>query len=155
MPAAAKLIDKLGSDNATLLLRHAAAEQARYIEYKWEEVEMAVGVALFWCLFLSTQRRALPLVLCGIMLLLVVFQHLALTTEMAYRGRETDFPPANTAVGPVTRLLLLQQVFFSVEVMKLVAGGVLASYLFIFRTSRRSRKNLRSIDPAEDKNAEK
>jgi hypothetical protein len=142
MPAAGKLIEKLGGDNAALLLRHAAAEQARYLEYKWEEAEMVLGVALFGCLFLGTQRRALPLVLCGIMLLLVAFQHFALTTEMTYRGRETDFPPGNTAVGPVTRLLLLQQVFFSVEIMKLVAGGILASFLFVYRTGRRgSRKN--------------
>jgi hypothetical protein len=146
MPPAAKMIEKLGYEDASLLLRHAAAEQTRFFQYKWEEAELAVGLALLSCLFLATQRRIFPLVLCAIMLLLVLFQHFALTRELAYRGRDTDFPPGNTAVGPITRMLLLQQVYFSVEVTKLIVGGVLASYLFVFRTSRRSKK----IDTVND-----
>jgi hypothetical protein len=151
---AGKLIDKLGYENAALLLRHAAAEQTRFLEYKWEEAELLLGLALLACLFLGTQRRVLPLALCGIMLVLVLFQHFGVTNEMAYRGRITDFPPGNTAVGPVTRMLLLQQVYFSVEVMKLVAGGVLASFLFMFRTGRRSRKSVRAIGEIDDSHAD-
>jgi hypothetical protein len=151
---AGQLIEKLGYENAGLLLRHAAAEQTRFLEYRWEEAELLLGLALLACLSLATQRRVLPLVLCGIMLVLVLFQHFGVTNEMAYRGRITDFPPGNTAIGPVTRMLLLQQVYFGVEVMKLVAGGVLASFLFMFRTSRRSRKSVRAIGEVDEAHAD-
>jgi hypothetical protein len=79
------------------------------------------------------------------MLVLVLFQHGALSPEIAYRGREADFPPGSTSIGTVTRLLALQQVYFGVEVVKLIAGGVLASYLFVFRTQRRSRKDRETV----------
>jgi hypothetical protein len=145
MQPSAKMLENLGYEDAVLLLRHAGAEQTRFIEYRWEEAELALGVALAACLFLGTQRRILPLVLCGIMILLVGFEHFGLTKELAYRGRETDFPPGNTAVGPVTRALLLEQVHLSVEGMKLAAGAVLASFLFVFRV-RRSRKQIYPVD---------
>jgi hypothetical protein len=79
------------------------------------------------------------------MLVLVLLQFGAISPEIAYRGRETDFPPGSTNIGSVTRLMALQQVYFGVEVVKLIAGGLLASYLFVFRTQRRSRKDRETV----------
>src|SRR5712691_2416586 len=85
-PPAAKLAQKLGEEDALLLLRFQASEQNRTYLFYWELVEILLALALGACLFLGTQKRVLPLVLCGTMLLMVVFEHVALTPQMTYRG---------------------------------------------------------------------
>jgi hypothetical protein len=147
-PAApvAEIVKKLGYDTTAQFIRHVMAEQTRRLTYSWEEGQILLALALGGCLLLATQRRIFPLILCGLMLVLVLFQYGAISPEIAYRGREADFPPGSNNIGTVTRLLALQQVYFGVEVVKLIAGGLLASYLFVFRTSRRSSRKDR--DPA-------
>ena len=61
---------------------------------------------------------------------------------MAYRGREADFPPASRVYGTQMRLLLMEQAYVGMEGGKLVIGGILTSYLFVFRASRRIRRKL-------------
>jgi hypothetical protein len=141
----ADIVKKLGYETTSEFLRHATAELTRRMIYSWEEAQIGLAFALGGCLFLATQRRIFPLVLCGLMLVLVLFQFGAISPEIAYRGRETDFPPGSTNIGTMTRLLALQQVYFGVEVVKLIAGGLLASYLFVFRTQRRSRKDRETV----------
>ncbi len=137
---AAKLIETLGPEQVRLLLRHLAFEQTRYFSRLWEQLEVGLALALGVCLFRATQKRAFPLFLCAVMLALVLFQHLALTPELAFQGRETDFPPGNTALGPMARVWALQQVYAGAEVVKLITGAGLAGYLFVFRAPRRNRK---------------
>jgi hypothetical protein len=147
MPQVSKLIEKNGYDDVAVLLRHLAAEQVRHYSSIWELVELPLGLAVGGCLFLATQRRVFPILLCALMLVAVVFQHFAVTPELGYRGRETDFPPGNAALAPMARVWALQQVYFSVEAVKLLAGAVLASYLFVFRArSRRVAKDTDTID---------
>jgi hypothetical protein len=136
----AEIVKKLGYDTASQFVRHSILEQTRRLTYAWEEGQMVLALALGGCLFMATQRRIFPLLLCGMMLILVAFQHIALSPEIAYRGRAADFPPGSVDIGTNLRLLALQQVYFGVEVVKLMAAGLLASYLFVFRTQRRSRK---------------
>ena len=150
LPQAAKVIDLSGKDQAALLLRHAAGEETRAALFEWERAQIVVAIALGGFLFLGTQRRVFPIVLCGAMFVLVVFQHLGLSTELAYLGRETDFPPGNALIGPRTRLLALQEVYYAAEVIKLAAGGILASYLFAFR-ARRSRRDIHALDAADSR----
>ena len=145
-PAAQQIARQIGSENTTLLLRHAASELSRYLLRKWELAQLLLGALLAICLFLGTQRRIFPLLLCGIMLTMVIFQLAGVTTELAYRGKETDFPPGSTALGPTTRYLLLQQVFIGAEIMKYIAACILISFLFVFRTGRRRSKEVHMID---------
>jgi len=139
--AVTDIVKKLGYDATSQFVRHVASEQTRYLSYSWEEGQVLLALILGGCLFLATQRRVFPLVLCGLMLVLVLFQHTSLSPAIAYRGREADFPPGSTNIGTITRLLALQQAYFGVEVVKLIAGGLLASYLFVFRTQRRTRRD--------------
>jgi hypothetical protein len=147
----ASMIKTLGADQMALLLHHQAGEQNRNIMYIWQQAQIVLGLVLGGCLYFATQKRMLSLVLCGIMLSLVLFQFWAVTPEMAYRGRETDFPPGSTTSSVVMRALLLYQMLIVSEVLKLVVGGVLASYLFAFRTSRKrsGRREVESIDDAD------
>jgi hypothetical protein len=152
VPAVAAIQNKLGYDDTAMFARHVVADQIRKLSDSWELTQMALAVALGGCLFLATQRRIFPLALCGLMLVLAAFQHFAVSPELAYRGRDMDFPPGNTNIGIVTRVYALRQVYFGAESVKLLAGGLLASYLFVFRTpQRRSRKEqhaLREVDLA-------
>jgi hypothetical protein len=149
-PAVTGMIKTLGLEQMTLLLQHQAAEQSRNIMYGWEQAQIVLGLVLGGCLYFATQKRLLSLVLCGIMLSLVLFQFWAVTPEMAYRGRETDFAPG-TANSSMLRALVLYQMLVVTEAMKLVVGGILASYLFVFRTSRKrsSRHEVETIERAD------
>jgi hypothetical protein len=149
-PAVLGMLKKLSSDQMTLLLHHQASEANRNIMYVWAEVQVVLGLVLGGCLYFATQKRLLSLVLCGIMLTLVLFQFWAVMPEMTYRGRETDFPSGSPSSTVMVRTLLLYQMLVVSEVLKIVVGGVLASYLFAFRTSRRrsSRQEADAMDHA-------
>lgn len=152
-PAApvAAMIKTLGPDQMALLLHHQAAEENRNIIYIWEQAQIVLGIVMGGCLYFATQKRMLSLVLCGMMLALVLFQFWAVIPEMAYRGRETDFQSANGNSNSVVRTLLLYQLLIGTEVVKLVVGGILASYLFAFRTSRRRTSSRHEIEEVDDR----
>jgi hypothetical protein len=151
-----RMIRTLGQDQVTLLLRHLAAQQTRNLYYLWEESQILLGLVLGVCLYFATQKRMLSLVLCGIMLSLVMFQFWSISPELAYRGREMDFPVAGDTSGSMVRVLLLYQVLVVTEGLKIVVGGVLASYLFVLRTSRKrsSRRELDLLDRADHRISE-
>src|SRR5580700_8167296 len=146
---AADLLQKtVPRENVQLLMRYQAAEQNRRYSYVWEEAQVGLALILGGCLFLGTQRRIFPMMFCGLMLLMVIFEHLGVTPELVYRGRAADFPPGNTAYGAQTRVWALDQVYAWVEGTKLVLGVLLSGYLFIFR-ARRTRKQINAIDYAQ------
>ena len=128
-----------------LMLKYQAAEQNRRYADVWEDVQFGLGLILAATLFLGTQRRIFPMLVCGLMLIMLIFEHAGVTPQLALHGRETDFPPGNAAVGPLLQLYALGQVYAWVEGTKLVMGGLLAGYLFIFRTSR-TRKTIGAMD---------
>ena len=148
-PAAAKILEKVGNEDALLLLRYQAAEEVRENLYIWELAQMALAVVLLIALWAGTQKRVFPLALCGLMLAAVVFQHFAVNAEMVYRGREADFPPGNRTFSVQARLWATQQIYFGMEGVKLLVAGILGSYLFVFRTGRIVRKKVDAVDHAD------
>ncbi len=152
---AVNLLKLLSPDDANLILRYEAVEMNREYAYEWEVVEIVLAVALLVCLVLGTQKRVLPLALCAAMLVALAFQHFAITPELAYRGRDADFPPGNTAFGPQSRVFAMEQIFGAVEALKLLLGGVLASYLFVFRSGRRVRQKANTADQPDHSHIEK
>ena len=143
---AAQFMKKAASpQDVALLLRYQAAEQNRRYLYIWEEVQFGLGLILAACLFFGTQRRIFPLAFCGLMLIMLMFEHIGVTPELAFRGRETDFPPGNATYALQVRVWALDQVYAWVEGAKLVLGVLLSGYLFVFR-ARRTRKQLDAID---------
>lgn len=128
-----------------LAMKYQASEQNRRYQDIWEDVQFGLAIILAATLFLGTQRRIFPMVICGLMLVMLIFEHVGVTPELAFRGRETDFPPGNAAVDPLVRMYALGQVYAWVEGFKLILGILLAGYLFIFRT-RRVRKSAEPVD---------
>ena len=155
-PAAARIIHSLGDEQTRLIMRYHAAEINRGLFRNWEKAQLAIALLLFLCLFLGTDRRVFPLVLCGIMFAMVVFQFSGVDKELTYRGRETDFPPLNTDFAAQQRVWTLHQVYVAVECVKLAAGLVLAGYLFVFRARRRRRKGeLQLVDQPDPSTVER
>ena len=140
-PAVATQIQQLGWEPMAALLRHAAAEQTRRYTTLWVEAQVLIALVLLGCLTKATQKRIMQLALCANMLVMVLFQ-LREGPELTNHGRQTDFPPGSLAVGPMTRFWALEQVYFGVEIVKLLCGAILAGYLFVFRTSRRAKDAL-------------
>jgi hypothetical protein len=130
--------------NVELMMRYQAAEQNRRYSYIWEEAQFGIALLLGACLFFATQRSIFPILFCGLMLLMVIFEHFGISAELAFRGRQTDFPPDSLSDGARAGVWTLGQILAWVEASKLLLGALLASYLFIFRV-RSSQKRRRSI----------
>lgn len=140
----AKMMQQIGWEQISALLRHAAAEQTRHYTALWIDAQFLLSLLLLGCLAMATQKRILPLALCGMMIVVVLFQF-RIWPEMIYQGRATDFPPGSNQVGEMTRYWALQQVYFGAEIIKLLCGGVLGSYLFVFHTRHREATDKRAV----------
>ncbi len=142
------MIEKIGEDDARLLLRHLAMEQSRSYFGLWEDAQMVLGGALLLLLLMSSQTRMFPVLMAAAMLLVVLFQHFAVLPEMIFRGREADFPPGNANIVIQARVWTLGQIYVGLEALKLIVGCILTSYLFVFyadptrsKSRRRSSSN--------------
>jgi hypothetical protein len=130
--------------NVELMMRYQAAEQNRRYSFIWEEVQFGIALLLGACLFLATQRSIFPIMFCSLMMLMVIFEHFGISPELAFRGRETDFPPGSLSDSARAGVWALGQILAWVEASKLVLGCMLAAYLFIFRV-RSSHRRTRSV----------
>lgn len=148
-PAAGKIMEKLGPDEARLLLRYLAMEQSRSYLAIWEDAEIGIGILLVLLFVLSSQTRIFPIAMAGAMLILVLFQHFGILPEIIYQGREADFPPGSGSFEVQARVWTLGQIYVSAEAAKLLICGVLASYLFVFYAPDRNRKRSSAVNPVE------
>ena len=139
IPQAAEIIQKTGREDSALLLRYFAVEQNRYYFSTWGSIQILVALVLAAVLYFAAEKRVLPQILCGLMLAMVLFQ-LAIGPEMAYRGREADFPPGNRSLGTQARVWALTEVWIGAEGAKLLIGALLAGYLFTYKSRRRARR---------------
>jgi hypothetical protein len=135
LPPVVKMTEKLGGDEVRLLLRHLAMEQTRAYFNVWEAAQMLLGLVLLFLLFMSSPTRILPMALVGVMVLLVLFQHFAIMPELIYRSRLADFPPGNGDFATQARVWTLSEIYVGMEIGKLILGGILSSYLFVFYAS--------------------
>jgi hypothetical protein len=140
IPPAAEIIQNTGREQMGLLLRHFASEQYRYYFSTWGLIQIPGALLLAAVLYFAAEKRVMPQLLCGLMLVLVLFQ-LLINPELAYRGREADFPPGRLALGTQARMWALTEVYIVVEAAKLLIGGGLAGYLFTYKSRRRHRRN--------------
>jgi hypothetical protein len=149
IPPAVQIIQKAGRQEVASLLRYFAAEQYRSYFSAWELIQIPGALLAAGLLYFAAEKRAMPQILCGLMLALVLFQ-LAIHPELAYRGREADFPPGSQLLGAEARLWVLLEVWAAAEAAKLAAGVVLASYLFTYKSRKRVRRAVERLDHAAD-----
>lgn len=145
----AKLLDKVGRDNARALLRHQAAQLNDHLFQRWEQIQIVLGMVLIGCLIFATHRRMMPILLASLMLAMVVFLEIAISPEIAWLGRGIEFLAPAAAADQGRRLHAMQQIYGATEAAKLIVGGILAAYLFVFRVGPRSRKEVHPVDHAD------
>lgn len=138
-PAADRIIKDYGAEQATLLLHHFAAEGNRLFFDRWGTAEIALGLILVPFVYFAADRRAVPMILAGSMLILALFQYFAVSPELAYRGREADFSPGRGNVETERRVWTMTEVFIANEVAMVLCGGVLAVYIASYKSRRRVR----------------
>jgi hypothetical protein len=138
-PPAVLIMQKLGRDETSLLLRYFAEEEDRFYFSIWELCQIPTALILGAVLYFAAEKRAMPQILCGLMLVLVLFQ-LAIQPEFSFRGREADFPPGSQTLGTKARVWALTEVWIGAEAAKLLIGALLASYLFSYKSRRRLQK---------------
>lgn len=136
-PAAAKIIQTLGHDQARMFLRYQAAEENREYFDIWETSQIAIGLILTAVLALGTSVNRMMLIVCGTMILLVVFMHFVLTPEITYIGRNLDFIPPDA--GGRSRFWVLHGLYSGLELLKLLLACILIGYLFVFKTKVKPR----------------
>lgn len=138
-----ELVETAGVDTAAHLMQFQASEQLRRHWYGWEETQGIIGLVLAFCLAISGRGKMLSLLLCGGMLAILIFQHLGVTPDLQLASRNADFTSAGSLAQQ--ELWKLTQLYGGLETVKLLMGGVLASYLFVAQSKpsgrRRSRKH--------------
>ena len=152
VPAASEIIQNAGREEMNALLHHFASEQYRYYFSQWALVQLGVILVLAGLLYFAVEKQIMPQILCVAILVLVVFQ-VAMGPEWIYRGREADFPPGSLSSSTQSRLSGLTALWIGVEAVKLALGGVLAFFLFSYKSKRRSRRTSDPVDIARASSA--
>lgn len=132
------------------LLHHQASEQVRATLVTWETAQLIILGVMLVVLVLTEQRKVLAVVLATAMGLLTLIQHFGVTPDLHILGRSLDFLAESAAFTVRAQVWTLTQIYAVLEVLKLVTGGVLASYFFaVESTVKRSKtRRSRSDDPA-------
>ena len=139
-PDAENIIKNYGPEQAPLLLHYYAGETNQYFLYRWELIELGLGLILLPCVFAATERKVIPLVMASFLLILALAQFFVVSPELAYRGREVAFPPGKGNVLLEARLTKMWGMFAGTEGVLVVVGGALAGYVASYKTRRRATR---------------
>lgn len=142
------LVERLGQAQAQTLLKHFANEQSRAYLNNWELAQMVLTLVMLAALVFSGLRLALPasltLAMCG----LVVFQHFWITPDLVFYGRQADFVRTEASFSLESQLWTLTRMYGAAEALKLVCGGILASYFFGSQPGGRAHASRRNRETA-------
>jgi hypothetical protein len=133
-------ITQVGREASSRLLHHLAGEQARDTFSGWEQAQGLIGISIVLLLVFSDQRKPIAIGMSGLMAVLVAAQHLMITPELSYTGRILDFSSERASFDVAARYWTLTQMYGGTEVLKLITGGVLASYFFAMESVVKRRK---------------
>jgi hypothetical protein len=119
-----------GPDAARVFLRHHVGEQNRWYFETWEQVQIALGAALFFVLLFGAGADRWMLFFTLLMLSIVLIARFFLTPEITRLGRAIDFvPPGTSASGGRARFWIFHGAYSGSELIKLGVGIVLAVLL--------------------------
>jgi hypothetical protein len=145
-PAASKMIQTLGPENARQMLRYLVGEENRGYFEAWELAQLVIGTALAGFLLIGYKNRLLA-GLAGAMLALTLFQHFKITPEMLSTGRSTDFLPRAIESEALRQFWKLHGIYGGIEVVKMLLAATIAGFLFSIR--RRRLPEPVEVDPVD------
>jgi hypothetical protein len=137
---AQRMLTHIGSESARMLLGSLVAAENTRLLSGWELTEAPLGILVVVMLFLERPLRFLVL-LPAAMLLLVGFEHVLLTPEIAWLSQALAFARAGTALAQRGSLDNMHRIYGFVEAAKLLVGFALAILIFVMRSGRRSRRS--------------
>ena len=138
------ILTKIGEAPAGVLLHHLAAEQVRATMENWEVAQIVLTLAIIVSLVFTDQRKLLAIVMSAAMGLTALIQHFAITPELSLLGRSADFLAESASFSLRSQMWTLTQVYGVLETLKLVIGGVLASYFFAMESTMKRGKTRRT-----------
>lgn len=137
-------LTKAGDAPVGPLLHHLASEQVRATIENWETAQMILFAAMLVLLVFTDQRKILAVILATAMGLFTLIQHFAVTPDLSILGRSLDFLPESAAFTVRAQVWTLTQIYTVLETVKLLTGGVLASYFFAVESTVKRAKTRRT-----------
>jgi hypothetical protein len=125
-------LNKLGRDDARLLLRRYVGEDNADVIFNWERISAAIGVSLFFLLLFADQPHKVTLGGVLLMTAIVLGQHF-ITPEIADLARKMDDLPADDPMHATFGAL--HGTYASLEILKVLTGLIVA-----WRLTRRERR---------------
>jgi hypothetical protein len=129
----AQVIHNVGNDNVRILLRRAAGESNGWLFEQWEWIQLVGGLGLLLVLIFGNRPPKIPILLCGLMLVLVLIERFVLTPNIIRLGRIIDFLPAGPQLPDRVNLGVYHGAYTVLDLAKLVAGFTIAVLLIIRR----------------------
>jgi hypothetical protein len=135
-------LDKLGRDTARTVFRHQVSEQNRWYFQFWEVVQLGLGAALVF-LLLGTHSGKGTIALSSLMLAIAAAQYWALTPALVVLGRSIDWADRALPSGERNHFWTLHHAYSGMEVVKWLAGLLLAVRL-LRRSPSKGHDDLRA-----------
>jgi hypothetical protein len=143
-PDVKAILSKSGDSGVGTLLHHAASEQTRQTFDTWEQTQLVLACTMIVMLMFTDQRKILAIAMCAMMALVVGIQHFGITPELNMLGRNTDFLADAASFNLRSQAWTLAQLYGVLETLKLMIGGVLASYFFGMESTIKRSKSRRA-----------
>jgi len=148
-PEAARHLRDIPQQQASALLRYAAAERSRSLRVHWDTLQIACGAFFFGYLLFASREGKWSLALAAWMFAMVLLQRLYITPESTDIGRMADFLPTANAGVYHNKLWVLEEAYLLVEAAKWAAGlTLLIRFVSSSGRSGDSRENLHMVDKA-------
>jgi hypothetical protein len=143
-PDVRTILTTTGDAGPSILLHHLANEQTRANVEGWEVGQLVLALTIIVALVFTDQRKGMAIALCGVMGVLTLIQHYGITPGLNMAGRQADFMAEATAFNLRSRIWSLTQMYGAVEALKLILGGLLASYFFAMESTVKRSKSRKS-----------
>ncbi len=128
-PRFAAVVDRLGQPEARDLLRYLSSELNRLYFQLWNWTQLAFGALSLWLVRDSAGGYARVRKGIAAMIAIVVLMLIYLTPAIMSLGRSLDFVPRSPAPGGMQRFWILHASYTTLEMLKLLIGGVVTFWL--------------------------
>lgn len=126
-------------DKARALLRYTAGVQTASAYDSWENIQFALGFVITGILLLEKSTRALCVATVA-MIVIVAFEHLKLSPDIAWLGSTVEFVPWLAESHSRDQFWNLHRMYMILDGAKCVIGIGAATMLFLQQSGRHGRR---------------
>jgi hypothetical protein len=144
---ASAFVEKAGKDDLATILRHVELEDTRAMLDAWEWAQLGLAAGIGTLMLFSDQRKRLGIAMLLVMSVITIGQAFLITPQWTDFGRELDFARQGAQPVVANRIAMLTQTYGVLEIVKLLVGGVLASYFFAMESTVKRRSKRQQAQP--------